>query len=381
MTSSEQDSRIPQYRPTGLGWPFVILLLLAAIAVWRVSSQSDRSSLHNPDAQPRSVTPRGDLAADEVATIELFERVSPSVVHITVLNQVLDLRTMDPRELPRGIGSGIVWSEDGYIVTNNHVISQADGAKVTLSDGTILDSKLVGAFPAQDLAVIKVDVAAEKLQPIEVGRSNDLAVGQKVFAIGNPFGFDHTLTTGHIGGLGRSIRRESGRLNDLIQTDAAINPGNSGGPLLDSAGRLIGVNTAIYSPTKGSAGIGFAVPVDIVNFIVPQLIKYGEVQRPLLGIRTIPDHWTRQLGLRGILITPDDGNSRETQSGIRPTYRDGRTGGLVLGDLIIAIDGSPVEGRQDLLNILTQKEAGDVVDVTVIRDGKEEHIDVGLQPN
>jgi S1-C subfamily serine protease len=228
--------------------------------------------------------------------------------------------------------------------------------------------------------VLKVDAPEGKLVPITVGESSNLMVGQKVFVIGNPFGFDHSLSTGTISGLGRSIRTESQRLiTDVIQTDAAINSGSSGGPLLDSAGRLIGVTTAIVSPTRVSAGLGFSVPVDMVNRVVPELIKYGKIERPGLGIRPISDQLTQRWGLEGILVGVEEERSLETRSGIRPTYWDPRTNRVVVGDLIVALDGKPLRGALDLIDALSRRNVGDEVDVTLQRDGKEVHQKIVLQ--
>ena len=226
---------------------------------------------------PRRVTARGDLAADEASTIELFQKARGSVVYINTSERVLDLWTRNVFTIPKGTGSGFVWDEDGNIVTNFHVIAGAAEARVRLSDGRDFGARLVGASPAHDVAVLRF-AASSSLTPVLIGTSSDLKVGQKVFAIGNPFGLDWTLTTGIISALDRALPAEDGRslIEDLIQTDAAINPGNSGGPLLDSAGRLIGVNTAIFSPSGASAGVGFAVPVDTVNRVVAQLIARGK---------------------------------------------------------------------------------------------------------
>jgi len=262
MSQGAQPQRSIGGRPSGMSWPVVLLLLLTVVLIMRVTERGGLSVLYR-EAEPRTVTPRGDLAEDEKTTIEVFQRVSPSVVHITAVDQIYNNLTRDATEVPAGVGSGFIWSEDGYIVTNHHVISKAEGVMVTFADGTAMKGRVVGHAPDQDLAVIKVEAPPDTLHPITIGSSSDLVVGQKVFVIGNPFGLDHTLTTGTISGLGRSIRTESKRLiPDIIQTDAAINPGNSGGPLLDSAGRLIGVTTAIFSPSGASAGIGFSVPVD-----------------------------------------------------------------------------------------------------------------------
>jgi S1-C subfamily serine protease len=226
---------------------------------------------------PRRVAARGDLSADEKATIELFQKARGSVVYINTSERVLDLWTRNVFVIPKGTGSGFVWDEDGDIVTNFHVIAGAADARVRLSDGRDFGARLAGASPAHDLAVLRV-AASSSLTPVLVGTSSDLKVGQKVFAIGNPFGLDWTLTTGIVSALDRSLPAEDGRslIEHLIQTDAAINPGNSGGPLLDSAGRLIGINAAIFSPSGASAGVGFAVPVDTVNTVVPRLIAHGK---------------------------------------------------------------------------------------------------------
>jgi S1-C subfamily serine protease len=228
------------------------------------------------EASPRPVTPRGALAADEVAHIELFKRTGPSVVHITTLATQRDMFSMNVQQVPRGTGTGFVWDDAGHIVTNFHVIQGGTGVRVTLADQSSQDAQLVGAFPDRDLAVLKITPAKDKLPPLAIGSSRDLQVGQRVYAIGNPFGLDQTLTTGIVSALNREIESFNQRtIRGVIQTDAAINPGNSGGPLLDSAGRLIGVNTQIASPSGASAGIGFAIPVDEVNRIVPRLIRDG----------------------------------------------------------------------------------------------------------
>ncbi|HTP50889.1 MAG TPA: trypsin-like peptidase domain-containing protein, partial [Anaeromyxobacteraceae bacterium] len=236
-----------------------------------------------PRAAPRPVVARGDLAADEQANVALFKQASPSVVYITTLTRRL-VGYFDVTEVPQGTGSGFIWDASGHVVTNFHVIQGASAARITLHDQSEWPATLVGASPDQDIAVLRIAAPRGRLAPILLGRSADLQVGQRVFAIGNPFGLDFTLTTGIVSALGRSIPSLTGRkIEDVIQTDAAINPGNSGGPLLDSAGRLIGVNTQIASPSGGSAGIGFAVPVDTVNRVVPQLIEHGRVTRPRLG--------------------------------------------------------------------------------------------------
>ncbi|MEO6708328.1 MAG: trypsin-like peptidase domain-containing protein, partial [Planctomycetota bacterium] len=252
---------------------------LAGLSVWRLAEsspvQNSRSSRLATD-----VPLRDDLDVDERSTIALFKRASPSVVNITNMAFLGNGFRMTATEVPQGTGSGFIWDDRGNVVTNFHVINKGTKFKVTLSDRSEWDATVVGGAPNQDLAVLHIDAPRSRLSPLAVGTSSGLAVGQKVFAIGNPFGLDQTLTTGIISGLGREIRSESDhKITEVIQTDAAINPGNSGGPLLDSAGRLIGINTAIVSPSGAYAGIGFAVPVDNVARIIPQLISHGVVTR------------------------------------------------------------------------------------------------------
>lgn len=259
-------------------WAFLRRLIAICVAavtisvVWQ-SIPLLQSHLLSGFAEPRLVTPRGDLAQDERSAIELFETASQAVVYISTAERVIDRRTRNIYNMPRGTGSGFVWDELGHIVTNHHVVEGASGATVRLADGRSYRAMLVGSDPANDLAVLRIGVAIGRPPNLPIGSSSDLRVGQNVFAIGNPFGLDWTLTTGVVSALDRDLPRRGGRpIRGLIQTDAAINPGNSGGPLLDSAGRLIGVNTAIYSPSGANAGVGFAVPVDVVNRVVPALI-------------------------------------------------------------------------------------------------------------
>jgi S1-C subfamily serine protease len=248
-------------------------------------------------AEPRAVTARGDLAADERATIEIFDRVSPSVVYITTLEKAVDLWRRKVMEIPRGTGSGFVWDDQGHVVTNWHVVENASAAQIRLGDRRVYRAELVGASPEDDLAVLRIDVPFGRPPAVPIGASDNLQVGQKVLAIGNPFGLDHTLTTGIISALDRTIDTEdSHSIQGLIQTDAAINPGNSGGPLLDSAGRVVGINTAIYSPSGAYAGIGFAVPIDIVNRVVSRLIAESRDPRPALGGRSDDDATARTSG-------------------------------------------------------------------------------------
>jgi len=328
--------------------------------------------------EPRSVEARGDLAQDEQATIELFRDRSSGVVHITSIGRRRDVN-FNVLEIPQGTGSGFVWDDRGHVVTNFHVVQNGQAAQVTLADGTTGRATLVGAAPDKDLAVLRVDFEVSKLNPLPVGQSANLQVGQKVFAIGNPFGLDQTLTTGVISGLGREIRSVSGRpIQDVIQTDAAINPGNSGGPLLDSAGRLIGVNTAIYSPSGAYAGIGFAVPVDVVNRIVPQLIANGKVTKPGLGVQIAQDDYARRAGVNGVIVMRVPAGTAAAKAGIKGVSRNA-VGQLVLGDVIVAAAGEPIVTSVDLFRVLDRRQVGDRVTITVQRDSKRVDLDVELQ--
>lgn len=324
---------------------------------------------------PRMVTPRGNMDDDELATIGLFRKCSKSVVFITTIVQGVNRLTMNPVEIPSGTGTGFVWDRDGHVVTNYHVVEgtekRSQRVKVVLSDQTAWPAELVGKAPNRDIAVLKLDAPPEKLaslQPIVVGSSNDLIVGQNVYAIGNPFGFDQTLTTGVISGLEREIRgRNDQKIEGLIQTDAAINPGNSGGPLLDSAGRLIGVNTAIYSPSGAYAGIGFAIPIDNVNRLVPRLI-YRKVAGPALGIVLLPG---RQLGINGVIVREVAPGGTADVAGIRPT-KISREGDVDLGDVIIGVDGVRVNTTEDLYDFLDAHQVGDEITISVVRDAESD---------
>jgi len=342
----------------------VVLVVLVAFSLLQPWLQKRKRS-SDADSEPRVVTPRGDLAEDEKSTIELFRLSSKSVAFITTSSYQQEL--FNAAEAPRGSGTGFVWDVDGHIVTNFHVIEGGDHWKVTLSDNSTWDAELVGGEPRRDIAVLRINAPTEQLHPIVIGTSNDLQVGQKVFAIGNPFGLDQTLTTGVVSGLERQIRSPNGRMIEgVIQTDAAVNPGNSGGPLLDSAGRLIGVNTAIFSPSGASVGIGFAIPVDIVNRSVPQILKHGRVISPGLGITLVPEPVVGRMGLEGVLVLNVVPGQGAAKAGLQPTTRD-EEGNLRLGDLIVGIDGRDVKGIKDLYTALDQREVGDDVKVKIVR--------------
>ena len=330
----------------------------------------DRSA---PDAEPRTVVARGALSPQEDTTIALFERTRPSVVSITTEERVRDPFSRRTHDVPRGSGSGFVWDGTGHVVTNDHVIDGASGALVGLADGRVLRARLVGRAPSHDLAVLRIDAGRNVPPPIPLGESGTLRVGQSVLAIGNPFGLDWTLTTGVVSALDREIPASGGRtIEGLIQTDAAINPGNSGGPLIDSSGRLVGVNTAIFSPSGSSAGIGFAVPADRVNQVVPQLIATGVYRPPYLGI--VHDErinmLARRRGMAGVLVLGTEPGSPAENAGLRPARRTGG-GALQAGDIILAVDGRRVDGSEDLVDVLDEYSPGDVITLRVLRDGEE----------
>jgi len=362
-------------------WLVVALIIVLGVLVLRMWDFGSLSPLHDPDAELRPQAPAGDLAADETATIGIFKAVKPSVVNITTTTVGRDFFTLNPVEVPRGTGSGFVWDENGYIVTNFHVIESAlrgrGRAVVKLADGTSRNARVVGGDPDTDLAVLKIDVN-KSLKPLELGTSNDLQVGQKVFAIGNPFGFDHSLTTGVISGLGREIRAESGQvIRDVIQTDAAINPGNSGGPLLNSYGRLIGVNTAIYSPSGANAGVGFAIPVDTVNRVVTRLIrnKGQPIVRPWIGVQ-IGNYTSDDGDVQGVMVASVVEGSPADNAGLRGHDEVSED---EIGDIIVAIDGQETKTVGDLQRIIEKHQVGDTVTLTILRGRRRIEVEVKLQ--
>jgi S1-C subfamily serine protease len=288
------------------------------------------------------------------------------------------LFSLNAVEIPQGTGSGFVWDKTGRIVTNYHVISDANRIQVTMADSSVWKAVLVGAAPDKDLAVIQISAPADMLKPINIGESSKLLVGQKVFAIGNPFGLDHTMTSGIISALGREIKAITGRLiKGVIQTDAAINPGNSGGPLLDSAGRLIGINTAIYSPSGAYAGIGFAVPVDEINRVIPQLIKNGRMIRPGIGVSLADERATKMMGISGALILGVVKGSAADKAGLHPTRQFEND--LVLGDIITAVNGKKVTSPDDLASELENYKVGDEVTLTIERNDRTIKVTLRLE--
>jgi S1-C subfamily serine protease len=347
---------------------FFVLLLIFLIA-WFFYYRSEKATgpVTDPNAQSRPVTPRGDLAEDERNTIALFKSASPSVVYISSIELRRGLFSLNAYEIPSGTGSGFIWDKQGRVVTNFHVIQDASRVEVTLGDGSVWKARLVGAAPDKDLAVLQIDAPAKLLSPITVGDSESLQVGQKVFAIGNPFGLDHTITSGIVSALGREIKAATGRtIQGVIQTDAAINPGNSGGPLLDSSGRLIGINTAIFSPSGASSGIGFAVPVAEINRVAPELIRHGRLSRPGLGVTLAAPSIAVQLGIKGVLIVGVQPGSAADKAGLRGTRQEGRE--VIPGDIIVGVNGQKIDDYDQLRRELEKYKVGAKVTLIVMRD-------------
>lgn len=321
-----------------------------------------------------------DLQAGERNLVGLFQRATNSVVYVTTYSSDSRGRlSMNQAEMPSGTGSGFVWDDKGHIVTNFHVVRSAAGAKIALANKKTYDAELVGYDADKDIAVLKINAPPAELTPIPIGSSSALLVGQSAYAIGNPFGLDHTLTTGVVSGLGREMRSPTGRpITNCIQTDASINPGNSGGPLLDSRARLIGMNTSIYSSSGSSAGVGFAIPVDTLSAIVNELIVSGKVVRGVIGISYLESSQARSLGIdTGVLVLDVPAGSPADKAGMRGTSRSA-FGGIELGDVIVAIDGEPIKNEADLFKVLDDKKVGTVVKITVNRDGKSVVLKVQL---
>ena len=374
----------PPTRPDPFVYRLIILALTIAalMMLWRALPLIE--SIFAPESgEIRTVTARGDLALDERATIELFEQSRDSVVFISTTKLVRDFWTRNVFAVPRGNGSGFFWDDAGHIVTNFHVIQGASEATVKLADGRDYKAALIGVSPSHDIAVLKIGVGFKRPSPIPIGTSFDLKVGQKVFAIGNPFGLDWTLTTGIISALDRSLASENGpAIEHLIQTDAAINPGNSGGPLLDSAGRLIGINTAIYSPSGASAGIGFAVPVDTIMRVVPQIIDKGKYIRPSLGINVderFNDRIVRLLNIQGVVILSIEPGSAAEKAGLKGAIISVE-GSISPRDIIIAINGKKVDSVSKLLARIDDFNVGDEVTLTVYRNEQIREVNINLQP-
>jgi S1-C subfamily serine protease len=366
--------------PVAAVWPFLAMLLVMALLLGGLVYWFWPHRQAAGQAQPRTVAPAGSLSDLEKSTIDLFSKASPSVVHVTNLSESRSALSMNVQRVERGLGSGFVWDQQGHVVTNYHVVEGANVIQVIFQDGTSYDSTDIKTYPDKDIAVVTINAPSSKLVPIPVGTSHDLQVGQSAFAIGNPYGLDHTLTTGIVSALGREITSPNKRvIRGVIQTSAAINPGNSGGPLLDSFGRLIGMNTAILSDSGAFGGIGFAIPVDEINRVVPQLINHGQVVRPRLGVQVAEDQQARQLGVKeGAMVVRVFPGSPAEATGLQGAQVD-EQGHIILGDVIVAIDDKPIKSSKDLFDVLEQFKAGDTVTVTYMRDGKKQEAKATLK--
>jgi len=376
------DGRVIMRIDYGRYLPILALAALAALISWGEAPAVNAATEARGAGAARLVTPRGELAPDEKATIELFERSRETVVFISTKEAVVDFWSRNVMSVPRGTGSGFIWDDIGHVVTNFHVIQGASEASVKLADGRSFRASLAGASPEHDIAVLKIGIGFKGPRPIPVGSSGDLKVGQRVYAIGNPFGLDWSLTSGLVSALNRSLVEENGnRLEHLIQTDAAINPGNSGGPLLDSAGRLIGMNTAIYSPSGAAAGIGFAVPIDTVNRVVPELIRNGRYARPGIGIQVdegLNERLEEANGIEGVFVLRVARGSSADEAGLKAA-RISRDGAIIGGDVIVSVNGKRVDSVARLLVTLDDYRVGDTVRLGVKRGGQLVEIPVRLQ--
>jgi S1-C subfamily serine protease len=344
-----------------------------------VQPKSDAGASAATEAAQRREPLPDDLGPEERRDIGVFRAASESVVYITTVALRRDF-FFDVLRIPQGSGTGFFWDREGHIVTNYHVVEGGNRFSVTLADGTDWEGELVGVAPEKDLAVLRIRAPRERLLPLTPGRSGDLLVGQRVLAVGNPFGLDQTLTVGVVSALGRELRSPAGRvIRDVIQTDAAINPGNSGGPLLDSRGRLVGVNTAIFSPSGASAGIGFAIPVDTVSRLVPQLIRYGGPIEPgIEGLHWLSDRQTAQFGLRGVVVREVERGSQAAGLGLAGLGVN-RRGRYVLGDTIVAVDGTEVASADEMRDRFEEAGVGASVRLTVEREGGLREVEVELR--
>jgi 2-alkenal reductase len=355
-------------RKSSIYWILAAVALVAAVAYYQWFSERSRFA----NSQPRTIAPRGELADFEKATIAIFNRTAPSVAYIFTENAVRGF--FGTRQIRQGAGSGFLWDQYGHIVTNFHVVQGAERIQVRLDSGEAIEATYVGGSQDYDLAVIRLRSVPAHTQPIPVGTSSDLQVGQWVFAIGNPFGLSRTLTTGVISALDRRLPTAAGReVAGVIQTDAAINPGNSGGPLIDSAGRLIGVNTAIISGSGNSAGIGFAVPADVVNQVVPQLIAKGKIPRPGIGVTLLSEESAAGLGIAGVVIDRVMPGSSADRAGLKGIDYHNR----LLGDVILSVEGQEVRNVDDFVRMMQRFDIGRTVHLTIQRG--DQVLDVNVQ--
>lgn len=337
----------------------VLVLVLVLLLAWSLIGSIPVDALNGTS----------ELTQDEQNNIDIFNKTNKSVVYVTNSQIQRDYFTLNIYEIPAGAGTGFIWNQNGLVVTNYHVIENASKIDITLWDRSNWKAEIVGIAPSKDLAVLKIDAPKNLLFPVTPGDSSKLEVGRKVLAIGNPFGLDMTLTIGVVSALGREIQIAGRKIEGLIQTDAAINPGNSGGPLLNSKGELIGVNTLIYGPSGASAGVGFAIPIDTVLKIVPQLIEHGKIMRPVMGISILDDSIARQYRINGVVVLEVTKGMSAAQAGIKGISRDNR-GNILLGDIIIGIDDYEVTNQNDLYYALEKYKPGATVTVVTNRNNR-----------
>jgi 2-alkenal reductase len=364
MSGSESRAGVhPRFLRIALLWALIL------VTAW-LAERFYRNYLWTA-APPAVVSVEGKLSDWEKSNIELFQGAAPSVAYITT--EQVRFNPFEGRSVAQGAGSGFIWDRSGHVVTNFHVIEGASTVYVQLDAGEPLPARVIGAAPEYDIAVVRLRDVPPQLRPLPVGTSRNLRVGQAAYAIGNPFGLSRTLTSGIVSALERHLPTAQGReVRGVIQTDAAINPGNSGGPLLDSSGRLIGVTSAIISESGSSAGIGFAIPVDLVNRVVPQIIKDGRAQRPGIGIGAADERIAAQLGAPGVVVIGLQRGSPAERAGLRPF--DPRTGQV--GDIIVAANGKPTPTLADLAAVLEDAGIGKEVTLHVVRGNAERDVTV-----
>jgi S1-C subfamily serine protease len=375
-------SRDPRWEPRrGFANGIIFFLLLAAlIAAWIAwATWPSPGTGLNAKAQRRPVEPRTIAEPSlEQLNIRVYQNASPSLVQVTSIGDEEDLFGLNVQEVPEGVGSGFVWDTDGHIVTAYHVVEGAEALRVTLSDHSVYDAQKVWGDEDQDIAVIWIHAPKTKLHAIPIGVSHSLKVGQLVYALGDPFGLAQTMTSGIVSALGREMESSNGRkIRGVIQTSAPINPGNSGGPLLDSSGRLIGMNTAIITPSGAFAGIGFAVPVDEIDTVVTQLIRRGKIVRPHLGVQVAEDQIAQQLGVKeGALVLKVLPNTPAAKAKLRGTRR--QDGEIALGDVIVAVNGNAINNSSDLRSAIAQLKPGQTAILTILRNGSRQEVKVSL---
>lgn len=356
-----------------------LCVLLLSLTVPFIDRNAEASSVGEVKVRLQPVHFSQDLSEEEQNTISVFEQATQSVVYITNRSIRRDPWSLNLFEVPQGSGTGFVWNRLGHIVTNFHVVYNADAISITMANQKEYQAKVVGVAPDHDLAVLQITVPSDEITPVRLGNSQGLRVGQQVLAIGNPFGLDHTLTTGVVSAIGRTIKSMTNRtIEGVIQTDAAINPGNSGGPLLDRVGRVIGINTQIVSPSGAFAGIGFAVPVNTIKRVVPDLIRYGKLRKPGLGVRLVADAIVKRWGLVGVVIRTVERGGAAERAGLQGV-RESHAGKIQLGDVIVGLAGTPVKGIDNFLAILDKSKIGEKIVVDYLRNGHRKQASVILQ--